>query len=42
MKSTLQSAGRFCVRHSETILSVLIFAASFLKAVVESERRSRR
>jgi hypothetical protein len=42
MKSKLHRVGRFCVRHADTILNVLIFAVSFLKAVAESERHSRR
>jgi hypothetical protein len=42
MKSKVQAAGQFCKRHADSILNILIFAVSFIKAVAESERHSRR
>jgi hypothetical protein len=42
MKTKVKAASQFCLANLETILSVLIFAAAFVRALAESERHPRR
>lgn len=41
-KSKFRAVARFLIENTHIILQVLIFAAAFLKAIVESERHPKR